>query len=169
MSIPATLNPAERLLCGPGPSNVSPAALDAMQRPMLGHLDPDFHDILTEVVHLLRIAYRASGGLVFGLSATGTSGMEAGVANLVEPGDVAIVAAGGFFGARIADMARRHGAEVIELTADWGESSPTTGSSTRWTGTRRRGWSRWCTPRPRPGSSTRWRRSAPPCAPRTRC
>jgi alanine-glyoxylate transaminase / serine-glyoxylate transaminase / serine-pyruvate transaminase len=121
MSIPPALNPTQRLLCGPGPSNVSPAALDAMQQPMLGHLDPDFHDILTEVVQLLRAAYRASGGLVFPLQATGTSGMEAGIANLVAPGDVVIVAAGGFFGARIAEMARRHGAEVVELVADWGE------------------------------------------------
>jgi len=121
MSIPPPLNPSERLLCGPGPSNVSPAALDAMRRPMLGHLDPEFHDILTEVVHLLRLAYRASDGLVLPLPATGTSGMEAGIANLLEPGDTVIVATAGFFGARIVEMAHRHGADVVELTADWGE------------------------------------------------
>ncbi len=117
----APLNPPERLLCGPGPSNVSPAALAAMQKPMLGHLDPDLHDILTEVVTLLRAVYRASGGLVFPLQATGTSGMEAGIANLLEPGDVAIIGASGFFGARIIEMARRYGVEVVAVEAELGE------------------------------------------------
>jgi alanine-glyoxylate transaminase/serine-glyoxylate transaminase/serine-pyruvate transaminase len=123
-SIPAALQPPERLLCGPGPSNVEPAALSAMQRPMLGHLDPDLHDVLLEVIGLLRATYRASGGLVIPLQATGTSGMEAGIANLVEPGERVIVGACGFFGRRIAEIARRYGANVIEVEADWGEHVP---------------------------------------------
>ncbi len=125
MSVNLTpLNPPARLLCGPGPSNVSPDALEAMQRPMLGHLDPDLHDILTEVVGLLRAAYQASGGVVMALSATGTSGMEAGLINLLEPGDEAIVGVCGFFGQRIAEIARRCGATVVEVEADWGEHVP---------------------------------------------
>ena len=119
--IPTPLNPPERLLCGPGPCNVSPAALAAMQRPMLGHMDPDFAELLIEVVSLLRIAYQASGGLVLPLQATGTSGMECGLAHLLEPGDTAIVGVNGFFGRRIVEIARRVGAEVVEVQADWGE------------------------------------------------
>jgi alanine-glyoxylate transaminase / serine-glyoxylate transaminase / serine-pyruvate transaminase len=122
--IPTPLNPPERLLCGPGPCNVSPAALQAMQRPMLGHMDPDLADILLEVVALLRIAYRASGGLVIPLQATGTSGMECGLAHLLEPGEVAIVGVNGFFGRRIVEIARREGAEVVPVEADWGEHVP---------------------------------------------
>jgi alanine-glyoxylate transaminase / serine-glyoxylate transaminase / serine-pyruvate transaminase len=122
--IPATLDPPERLLCGPGPSNVSPAALAAMQRPLLGHMDPDLADILTELVGLLRTVYQASGGLVLALQATGTSGMEAGLANLLEPGEVAIIAVNGFFGRRIVEIARRLGAEVVEVHADWGQHVP---------------------------------------------
>ena len=118
------LNPPERLLCGPGPSNVEPAALAAMQRPLLGHLDPDLHEILTELVALLRDAYRASAGLVLPLQATGTSGMEAGLAHLLEPGEVAIIGVNGFFGRRIVEIARRLGAEVVEVAADWGEHVP---------------------------------------------
>jgi alanine-glyoxylate transaminase/serine-glyoxylate transaminase/serine-pyruvate transaminase len=119
--IPTPLNPPRRLLCGPGPCNVSPAALEAMQRPLLGHMDPDLADILLEVVSLLRIAYRASGGLVLPLQATGTSGMECGLAHLLEPGEVAIVGVNGFFGRRIVEIARRVGAEVVPVQADWGE------------------------------------------------
>jgi alanine-glyoxylate transaminase/serine-glyoxylate transaminase/serine-pyruvate transaminase len=122
LSLPPPLRPPERLLCGPGPSNVSPAVLAAMQRPMLGHLDPDLHDILLEVVALLRQAYGASAGLVLPLQATGTSGMEAGLANLLEPGDTAVVAVNGFFGRRIVEIARRYGVRVVEVRADWGEA-----------------------------------------------
>ena len=123
-SIPEQLSPPERLLCGPGPANVSPTVLSVMQRSMLGHLDPDFHDILLEVVGLLRATYRASGGLVLPLQATGTSGMEAGLVNLLEPGDTAIVGACGFFGRRIGEIARRCGANVVEVDAEWGEHVP---------------------------------------------
>ena len=58
---------------------------------MLGHLDPELHEILLDVVDMLRRVYRAQGGLVLPLQATGTSGMEAGLANLVEPGETVIV------------------------------------------------------------------------------
>jgi alanine-glyoxylate transaminase/serine-glyoxylate transaminase/serine-pyruvate transaminase len=115
------LQPPERLLCGPGPTNVDPAVLEAMRKPMLGHLDPDLHDILLDVVAMLRRVYRMPGGLVLPLHCTGTAGMEAGIANLVEPGDTVIVAQCGFFGRRISEIARRHGAEVVAVEADWGE------------------------------------------------
>jgi alanine-glyoxylate transaminase / serine-glyoxylate transaminase / serine-pyruvate transaminase len=118
------LNPPERLLCGPGPTNVEPSVLEAMRKPMLGHLDPDLHEILHEVVGLLRRAYRMPDGLVLPLQCTGTAGMEAGIANLVEPGDIVIVARSGYFGQRISEIARRYGAEVIAVTAGWGEAVP---------------------------------------------
>jgi alanine-glyoxylate transaminase/serine-glyoxylate transaminase/serine-pyruvate transaminase len=115
------LEPGERLLCGPGPSNVHPRVLEAMQKPMLGHLDPDFWDILLDLVRALKPVYRRDDGLSLALSASGTSGMEAGIASLLEPGDTAIVAHAGFFGARIVEMANRYGANVVELSAPLGQ------------------------------------------------
>ena len=93
-----------------------------MQQPMLGHLDPEFHRILDQLVDLLAEVYRRDDGLTIALSASGTSGMEAGIASLVEPGETAIVAAAGFFGNRIVDIARRHGANVIDLRAPYGQA-----------------------------------------------
>jgi alanine-glyoxylate transaminase / serine-glyoxylate transaminase / serine-pyruvate transaminase len=121
---PVAIAPSERLLCGPGPTNVDPAALEAMRRPMLGHLDPELHAILLDLVALLRRVYRAQKGLVLPLQSTGTAGMEAGMANLVEPGDTVIVGVTGYFGRRIAEIARRCDARVEEVTADWGEHVP---------------------------------------------
>ena len=118
------LSPPERLLCGPGPSNVGPAVAEAMRKPMLGHLDPDFHDILLELIEMQRQVYRAPEGLVIPLQSTGTSGMEAGLASLLAPGEKVIIAQCGFFGRRIAEIARRYGAEVIDVMADWGAVVP---------------------------------------------
>ena len=58
---------------------------------MLGHLDPKMHEILLDVVGMLRRVYRMPDGLVLPLHCTGTAGMEAGIVNLVEPGDTVIV------------------------------------------------------------------------------
>jgi alanine-glyoxylate transaminase / serine-glyoxylate transaminase / serine-pyruvate transaminase len=122
--LPAPLNPPDRLLCGPGPSNIDPRVLDVMRKPMLGHLDPDFHRILEDLIELLQLAYRRSDGLTIALSASGTSGMEAGLASVAEPGDTVTVAACGFFGNRMIEIARRHRLEVIELRAPFGKAVP---------------------------------------------
>jgi alanine-glyoxylate transaminase/serine-glyoxylate transaminase/serine-pyruvate transaminase len=124
MPIPPPLDPPDRLLCGPGPSDVEPSVLAALGRPMLGHLDPAFHAVLDEVVELLRAVWRMPSGDVFALPSTGTSAMEAGIANLLEPGDTVIVAEAGFFGCRLADIADRHGANVVRVTAPWGSTVP---------------------------------------------
>ncbi len=118
------LSPPERLLCGPGPTNVEPSVLDAMREPMLGHLDPTFHELLLELVEMLGAVYGLVDGVALPLQATGMSGMETGIMNLVAPGDVVIVGYAGFFGRRIAQMAARHGADVVEVTRDWGEVVP---------------------------------------------
>ncbi len=122
-SIPA-LQPGQRLLCGPGPSNVNPKVLQAMSLEMNGHLDPDFWDILLDLVEGLKALWRRPDGLSLCFSASGTSGMEAGLTNLAEPGDKVIVIHAGFFGARIAEMARRHQLDVVELTAPLGQIVP---------------------------------------------
>jgi alanine-glyoxylate transaminase/serine-glyoxylate transaminase/serine-pyruvate transaminase len=120
------LRPGDRLLTGPGPSNVHPAVLDALRLPMNGHLDPDFWDVLVDLVAGLRALWRRGDqGLTLSLSSSGTSAMEAGLLNLLDPGDKVVSCHWGFFGSRLNDFAHRIGAEVVELSADFGRLVPT--------------------------------------------
>jgi alanine-glyoxylate transaminase/serine-glyoxylate transaminase/serine-pyruvate transaminase len=101
---------------------VHPSVLAAMQKPMLGHVDPDLHLILREVSEMLADGFQRPDGLTLALSGTGTMGIEAGVVNLVEPGEKVIVGAAGYFGFRLQEIARRRGAEVIAVNDDWGKA-----------------------------------------------
>src|SRR6266436_2100368 len=111
---------AERLLLGPGPSNPYPEVMEAFQRPVLGHLDPDFLKVLDEIADRLRRVFRTQNALTLPISGTGSAGMEACFVNLVEPGDTVIVGVNGVFGERMCEVARRAGAEVVRVDADWG-------------------------------------------------
>ena len=113
-----------RVLLGPGPSDVHPRVLRAMATPVLGYLDPDFIRIMDGVAGMLRQVFGTAEGFTLPVSGTGSAGMEAGLTNLLEPGDVAVVADNGFFGARLSEIARRQGAEVDVVETEWGRTVP---------------------------------------------
>jgi alanine-glyoxylate transaminase/serine-glyoxylate transaminase/serine-pyruvate transaminase len=112
----------ERLLLGPGPSNPYPEVMAALARPVLGHLDPEFLDLLDETGERLRAAFKTANSLTLPISGTGSAGMEACFVNLLEPGDPVIVGVNGLFGERMCEVARRVGAEVTRIDAPWGEA-----------------------------------------------
>ncbi|MGZ4683217.1 MAG: pyridoxal-phosphate-dependent aminotransferase family protein [Acidimicrobiales bacterium] len=111
---------SDRVLMGPGPSNPYPEVAAAFARPMLGHLDPEFIELLDETGDRLRQVFRTANPLTFPLSGTGSAGMEAAFVNVVRPGDTVVVGVNGVFGERMCDVAGRCGAEVVRVEADWG-------------------------------------------------
>ncbi len=113
-----------RLLLGPGPSPVSERVLRAMAHPTVGHLDPQFLDLMDDVGDRLRHVFGTSNRLTFPVSATGSAGMEASLVNVIEPGDEVLVGVNGVFGGRLAEMARRMGARVFTVEAEWGRIVP---------------------------------------------
>lgn len=121
MPLPTPLNPLPRLLLGPGPSDAHPSVLRVMTTPLLGHLDPQFLELMNQVQDMLREAFLTKSPLTLPISGTGTSGMEACLVNLLEPGDKAVVCAIGYFGQRMIDIAGRTGAQVTALERPWGE------------------------------------------------
>ena len=116
----AELNVPSRLLLGPGPSLVHPRVYRAMMTPVIGYLDPVFIQLLDDTQRPLRTVFRTENDMTMAASGTGTAGMEAAIYNIVEPGDTVVVCQNGFFGTRMADMARRCGAEVVLVEAEWG-------------------------------------------------
>jgi alanine-glyoxylate transaminase / serine-glyoxylate transaminase / serine-pyruvate transaminase len=114
----------ERLLLGPGPSNVSEAVRAALARPLIGHLDPAFLALLDEIQTMLRRVFRSPSAFAFPLSGTGSAGMEACLVNLLEPGETALVGVNGVFGERISAIAERAGARVARVEAEMGEIVP---------------------------------------------
>lgn len=120
MTSSPSLNPPTRILMGPGPSGAHPRVLRAMTAPILGHLDPEFLKIMDECHDMLRTVMGTANEITMATPGTGTSGMEAAVMNLLQPGDRAVIGICGYFGERIAQMAERTGAEVTRVNAPWG-------------------------------------------------
>src|SRR3954467_4309441 len=110
----------DRVLMGPGPCNPYPEVSEALLRPMLGHLDPEFVAILDETCERLRSVFRTTNAMTFPVSGTGSAGMEAAFVNTVGPGDVVVVGVNGLFGERMCDVASRCGAEVVAVEHEWG-------------------------------------------------
>jgi alanine-glyoxylate transaminase/serine-glyoxylate transaminase/serine-pyruvate transaminase len=106
---------------GPGPCNPDQRVLDAMARPMVGHLDPYFLQVMDETMRMLRAAYCTVNHHTIPMSGTGTAGLETIMLNLLEPGDDVIVGVIGYFGQRLQEMATRAGALVRVLEVPFGE------------------------------------------------
>jgi len=119
------LDPPQRTLLGPGPSNVHPRVYRALSTPIIGHLDPEFLKIMDAVQAQLRTVFQTNNPFTIAISATGSAGMEAAFVNVVEPGDTVIVGVNGVFGNRMADIVSRCGAHAVKLEKPWGESIDT--------------------------------------------
>jgi alanine-glyoxylate transaminase/serine-glyoxylate transaminase/serine-pyruvate transaminase len=107
---------------GPGPADVHPRILEALSRPTVGHLDPQFVTMMDELKGLLRYAFRTENLLTMPVSAPGSAGMEACFVNLVEPGDKVVVCINGVFGGRMKENVERAGGEAVVVADPWGRA-----------------------------------------------
>jgi alanine-glyoxylate transaminase / serine-glyoxylate transaminase / serine-pyruvate transaminase len=101
---------------------VDPRVYEAVSKPIVGHLDPYFIQVMGDVQQLLKMAYGTRDGATLVISGTGSAGMEAAVANFVEAETKFVVFANGYFSDRLTEMAKRHGANVVRLEKSWGET-----------------------------------------------
>ena len=117
-----SFHPPQRILMGPGPSDVSPRVLEALSRPTIGHLDPVFVSLMDEMKVLLKYAFQTGNELTMPVSAPGSAGMETCFVNLVEPGDKVIVCQNGVFGGRMKENVERCGGIAVMVQDDWGRA-----------------------------------------------
>ena len=115
-----SFHPPQRTLMGPGPSDVHPRVLEALGRPTIGHLDPEFVAMMDELKRLLQYAFRTANPLTIPISGPGSAGMEAAFVNLVEPGDTVVVCINGVFGGRMKENVERCGATAVVVEDAWG-------------------------------------------------
>ena len=94
---------------GPGPANAYPRVLAAQSLPMLGHMHPPFFKIMDEIQEGLKYLFQTDLGNTLLISGTGHAGMEACIANVIEPGEKIVVGNNGIWGMRVADLAGRYG------------------------------------------------------------
>ncbi|MFY9845570.1 MAG: pyridoxal-phosphate-dependent aminotransferase family protein [Terriglobales bacterium] len=116
------LDPPRRYLFGPGPTMVDPRVYKALSKPIVGHLDPYFIQVMQDVQQLLKTAYGTSDGATLVISGTGSAGMEAAISNFVEPGAKVAIFANGYFSDRLTEMAKRHDANIVRFEKAWGET-----------------------------------------------
>ena len=106
---------------GPGPSSVHARVYEALAKPLVGHLDPQFLELMDETQTMLRTVMGTTNPLTLSMSGTGSSGMEAAFVNLVEPGDEVLVCVNGVFGGRMSDIVERIGGKLHHIERPWGE------------------------------------------------
>ncbi len=116
------LIPPTRLMLTPGPSCMDPRVYRALATPVVGHLDPWFTEMMSDVQILLRRVFQTENRLTYPISASGSGAIEASVLNLLEAGDECIVCSNGMFSERMAVIAERSPAKVIRVTAPMGRA-----------------------------------------------
>ena len=116
------INMPARVLMSTGPTNVHPRVYKAMQTPVIGYGETAFFPVIDGISSMLAEVFQTKESLTIALSATGSAGVEAGMTSILEPGDTAIIGSYGFFCERMAEMARRQGANVVTVEGEWGRA-----------------------------------------------
>ena len=114
------LNPAPRLLMGPGPINADPRVLRAMSVSLLGQFDPQFREYMKQTSELYRGVFQTRNRRTLLIDGTARSAIEAALVSLIAPGDRVLVPVFGRFGHLKVEIARRCGADVRAIEAEWG-------------------------------------------------
>uniref|UniRef100_A0A3B5KY90 Alanine--glyoxylate aminotransferase n=1 Tax=Xiphophorus couchianus TaxID=32473 RepID=A0A3B5KY90_9TELE len=110
-----------RYLFGPGPSNVPPRVLAAGGRPIIGHLQPEMYEIMSDIKKGIQYAFQTENNMTISVSGSGHAAMECAVFNVVEPGESVLITVNGIWGERVAEIAERMGANVHRLLKAPGE------------------------------------------------
>ena len=108
---------ARKLLMIPGPIEFTPEVLRAMGMATTSHIAPNFVEVFGRALERLRQVFLCPSGQPFVIAGSGTLAMDIAAANLVEPGDRALVVNTGYFSDRFAAILERYGAEVTHVRA----------------------------------------------------
>ncbi len=106
-----------KLLMIPGPIEFTPKVMRAMGMPTTSHIAPNFLEVFDQALKRLRDVFLCPDGQPFIIAGSGTLAMDMSAANLIEPGDKALVVNTGYFGDRFAAILEGYGADVTQVRA----------------------------------------------------
>jgi alanine-glyoxylate transaminase/serine-glyoxylate transaminase/serine-pyruvate transaminase len=106
-----------KLLMIPGPIEFTPEVMRAMGMPTTSHVAPNFIEAFGQALERLRQVFLCPSGQPFVVAGSGSLAMDMAAANLVEPGDKALVVSTGYFGDRFGAILERYGASVTYVRA----------------------------------------------------
>lgn len=112
----------DTLLMIPGPTTVPKRVLDAMAQPIVNHRGPVYGEILEETTAMMSEVFQTDNKSYL-LTGSGTSAMEAAIANIVQKGDKVINVVSGKFGQRLQQLTEVFGGESIEISVPWGQAA----------------------------------------------
>jgi aspartate aminotransferase-like enzyme len=108
-------------LMTPGPVPVPPGSLLAMAQPMIHHRTEKFEKVMAELPDLLKYVFQTKND-VFILSSSSTGAMESAVANLLSPGERALVIGGGKFGERWGELCEAYNIDFDLIPVEYGNA-----------------------------------------------
>lgn len=112
---------AQQLIMLPGPTNVPLRVMRAMLRPIINHRGPEFHDFYPKLLEKVKYVFQTKNDALV-LTASGTGSVDAGISNVVKPGDKVIVPVMGIFSERVVDVVRAYGGEPVVVKVDYGKA-----------------------------------------------
>uniref|UniRef100_A0A914PH82 Aminotransferase class V domain-containing protein n=1 Tax=Panagrolaimus davidi TaxID=227884 RepID=A0A914PH82_9BILA len=116
-------NIPQKMLFGPGPSNMSSEIRHSMDNPLLGHLHVEFCQIMDDCRAGIQYLFQTKNPLTFAVSGTGHAGMECAIMNLLEFGETFLVIQNGIWGARAAGLGKRLGLNVQTIIVPEGSAA----------------------------------------------
>lgn len=108
-------------LLTPGPTPLPPEVQSALARPIIHHRTPGYRSIFETVLSGLQYVLQTKHQVLL-FTSSGTGAMEAAVANLLSPGDRAMVVLGGKFGERWSALCKAYHVEPVEVPVEYGKA-----------------------------------------------
>src|SRR2546428_5334557 len=113
---------ARATLMIPGPTELPWPVIHAMSQPPIIQYDQHFDVKILEPITLgLREVFQTAAGEVIVMPGSGRTALESAAVSLIEPGDRVLVIIAGVFGHLMREIMTRAGAEVTEVTVEWGQ------------------------------------------------
>ncbi|GAK64453.1 PLP-dependent transferase [Moesziomyces antarcticus] len=109
-----------KLLVIPGPIEVADDVLFANAHPAMSHVSPDFIPVFGDCIRMLREVLFAPNAQPVLTAGSGTLGWDHVAANVLQPGEDALVLNSGYFGDSFADCLETYGAKVDQIKAPIG-------------------------------------------------